>query len=93
MSRQNLRRHSALRVLIFSVWAPTVCKRAAVGGVVAVISYAVIMRESFSILSDVLSEDQWSRFHNMAMADIIASRVAQDKTQILTFRDRMRPGV
>lgn len=68
-------------------------KLATAATIVAIAGYGVIMREPFRILCDVLSEDQGSRFHNMAMADIIASRVGQDKTQILTFRDRMRPGL
>jgi len=56
----------------------------------AVIGYGWIMRRGFAEIASHFDPEQWSRLHMADLPTTIADHVAEDKLQIVTFRDRNR---
>lgn len=63
------------------------------GGLFLLVAFGFVTRDSFAIVRATLEANQWNRFRFVNLAQTIADHVGEDKVQIVTFRDRLRPGV
>ncbi len=82
-------------IIIFAVIAVNGADKIALGAFAAaaavyLIGAGAIMRRTTGMLFQVLESNEWSRFHLVDLDVTIRDHVAEDKLQIVTFRDRNR---